>query len=233
MRIFMYCLLLMIPILLTAQEKDKTQKEEGLEDELKHLLYRDIMNHDAGLPGLVNGFSLPKKAKGSVFFFENWSPVQVISKKGDVFTTNGKYNIQADELQFLDKNKKVKVAKPAEIRGFILSGTIFITSLTKNQKHVFCEVISYGALPLLAKHQVILVNDNDNPVMGSVHEVNKNKTFKKSEKLFYEEKGIIYKLKKSKKKILKLMIAEEEKITKAMERNKSNLKKRGGFKNYF
>jgi hypothetical protein len=209
--------LVLIPIFLIAQEKDNA--------ELKRLVFSNYsvaQASDFTSTTTYNVLSTKATVEGSIFLNEEWSDVEIFGNKGQSFTTKGKYNIHADELQFLDAKKAIRGISAAKIKGFMLDGKVFLSKQDENLTYNFYQVLSYGKLGLLLKYKTTLVTTNDNPVLGSA---NGDKKIMISNKLYYADVKGIYKLPKGNKKVLAIMSDKKTAMKKAVEEGNLNLRK--------
>lgn len=215
--LFYLLTVLLIPTSLSAQE-------EGT-NELKRLVFNNYsvaQVTDMTSTSTFNALKTKAKVEGNVFLNEEWSDVEIFGNEGQSFTTKGKYNIHADELQFLDATKSVKGIQAGKIKGFVMNGKVFLAKQDENLRYNFYQVLSFGKLELLLKYQTTLVTTNDNPLLGSA---NGDKKIMISEKLYYANEDGIAKLPKGKKKVLEIMKDKKTAMKKAVEDSSLNLRK--------
>ncbi len=210
---------LFTPVFLVAQD-DNT-------DELKRLIFSNYavaQLSDMTSTSTYNAVKAKAKVEGNVFLNEEWSDVEIFGNQGQSFVTKGKYNVHADELQFLDAKKNIKGISAGKIKGFMINGRVFLSKQDENLTANFYQILSFGKLELLIKHKTTLVTVNDNPLLGSA---NGDKKIALSEKLYYvDENDSVHKLPKGKKKILEIMKDKKTAMKKAIDEGSLNLRKK-------
>lgn len=208
-------------------------QEDEMVTELKQAVFNDFVATSVGGSGMLSSATYAATesnkylAEGSVFLNDEFLDVEVFGNKGEVFKSKGKYNIQADELQYFDVQKNIKGIKADKIQGFAINNKIFVSKIQADSSYAFYEILAHGNMQLLVKHKITLTEINDNPVLGKTAPIGSTTGKMKatvSEKLYYASDNSLGKLPKSKKKLLKLMGDYEADITTAIKEKDLNTK---------
>ncbi|MFK7949008.1 MAG: hypothetical protein AB8G11_15555 [Saprospiraceae bacterium] len=208
-------------------------QEEEMVTELKQAVFNDFVATSAGSSGMLSSATYAATesdqylAEGSIFLNDEFLDVEVFGNKGEVFKSKGKYNIQADELQYFDTQKNIKAIKADKIQGFAINNKIFVSKMEADSSYAFYEILAHGNIQLLIKHKIILTEINNNPVLGTTSAAGSTTGKIKataSEKIYYATDITLDKLPKSKKKLLKLMGDYESDIAKTIKEKDLNIK---------
>lgn len=213
---------------ISAQEKE-------MEIELKQAVFNDFIATSAGSSGMLSSatyaVTTPNKSitEGSIFLNDEFTAVEIFGNDGQVFKSQGKYNVQSDELQYFDAQKNIKGIKADKIQGFAISNNVFVSKMEADSTYAFYEILAHGKLQLLVKHKVTLTEINNNPVLGSTSAAGSttgNVKATLSEKLYYSSETPA-KLPKSKKKLLQIMNDQKSEIATAIKEKELNIKNEG------
>lgn len=209
-------------------------QEDEMAMELKQAVFNDFIAVENKQLGTLSGsaYNLMKSDKrlteGSIFLNDELLDVEIFGNEGEIFKSKGKYNIQADELQYFDTKKNIKAIKADKIQGFAINNKLFVSKKQADSTYAFYEILAHGNMQLLVKHNVTLTEMNNNPVLGTTSSAGSTTGKIKatqSEKLYYANQNSVDKLPKSKKKLLQLMGEHQSDIAKVIKDKDLNIKK--------
>lgn len=207
--------------------------QEEVANELKQAIFNDFTitegENSSSLSSAVFNFIQPDKriTEGSVFLNDELSDVEIFGNEGQIFKSKGKYNIQAGELQYYDKQKNTKGIQADKIQGFAIDDKIFVSKQEADSSYSFYEILAHGNLQLLVKYNIVLTEINSNPVLGTTASAGSTTGKMKAavnKKLYYAEDANPQKLPKSKKKLLKLMGDYQDNIAATIKDKDLNIK---------
>lgn len=107
-----------------------------------------------------------KGEKGSIFMGENWPLGLIVLKNGKIIDNyNLRYNLLADQMQFIAAKDTLAFASPGEIETVMFDGHTFVFQTyvcDQSLKQGYFEILEHGNNKLLLKRAVTYhLNNND------------------------------------------------------------------------
>ena len=179
---------------------------QSAETEVKRNIFLDLNSSvNQNYIRLLNESAALGNSNNLYFAFEDWTPIDVYSKKGDHIRIDSANYHMHDDVMFFKNKGNLSYLFPQEIEKIETHGITYIALKdARSTKYLYYELLVDGDYKLLKKQELVKKKVNDHP-MGITHTPNEYKLVLKSKYLYHSSKNNnVEELPRKKNKLIKI-----------------------------